>query len=70
MPDYTLCKESRCPKAMNCCRFLGVPDEYQTILLAPEFDENGCQSYWPLEEGAPFQLWSEQDDKDSNDKTP
>jgi hypothetical protein len=55
MPDYALCMNEKCKEKNNCCRFLGVPNEYRQSYIMTETEEP-CDAHWPTEVGAPFEL--------------
>ena len=56
MPDYAGCTNKKCSKRNNCCRYLMVFDQYQSVALFSNTKKKPCDSYWPKEEGAPFKL--------------
>ena len=55
MPDYSLCRQAECPKAAQCCRFLGVAGYHQSY-FQPKFTREGCDFFWDVKHGAPFKL--------------
>ena len=45
MADITMCKQSRCPLATSCYRYLATPSEYQAYFIMDEVPEK-CDEYW------------------------
>ena len=56
MPDYSACGNKECPKKTECCRWLMVTDKYQTYSTFAWHKDTGCDSFWDVKEGAPFEL--------------
>lgn len=55
MPDYAACNNTECSNRSDCCRYLMRRSERQVSLLMTG-DGADCQSYWPVDKGAPFAL--------------
>lgn len=53
MPDYAACNNKECLRKHECCRYLMVQSEYQSVVCI-KGDGSNCELFWPLEEGAPF----------------
>lgn len=45
MSDISLCKQSECPKAVNCLRFTTPPGEHWQSYVSPKFNDDGCRLY-------------------------
>lgn len=56
MPDFTLCVFEARPKAHKCVRFLGIKDSYFQSIYIGDFDDDGCNLFWDVANGAPFKL--------------
>ncbi len=54
MPDYSLCANEECKKKTECCRYLGVPSQFQSYVRVT--GEGPCEVFWDVKEGAPFKL--------------
>lgn len=50
MPDICMCGQDACPKHETCYRFTATPSEYRQAYCAFEFNEKGCEFYWPVKE--------------------
>ena len=67
MPDYALCRQKECPRASECCRFLGVAGAHQSY-FQPKYGSAGCEFFWDVKHGAPFKLMMDRPTKNDREK--
>lgn len=49
MTDITMCQQEECPKSWWCWRFNAPPNKERQSYFAPEFTDDGCDSFWSME---------------------
>jgi hypothetical protein len=43
MPDYSMCKNEKCPLKEKCYRYTATPNEHRQAYT--DYDEKNCQSF-------------------------
>lgn len=52
MSDISMCLNKECPKKNDCYRFRAIPHPTYQSYADFKYDSiNGCEAFWPLEQG-------------------
>lgn len=50
MSDIAMCKQDECPRSEWCWRYNAPPDMYRQSYISPEFNDDGCDKFWDMDE--------------------
>jgi len=49
MPDIAMCNEPKCPRALECYRYMAIPYLTGQVYFDPiEEDFENCADFWPI----------------------